>query len=441
MTLGVRKMIQRVGKVILCCLLTSPVSGVCSPSAPQAANTLTLSAAVSLAVRDNPGLAQIQARSESLAAIPSQAGTLPDPVLNFNALNMPTDTFKLDQEPMTQMQVGIMQAIPFPGKLALREEASAFAAKAAKENAVEARLMLIQKVKSNWWQIYYVDRMIEIVLQNQTLLRQFIEIASTKYKTGQGLQQDVLLAQVELLKLLDKEIELTGVRKELTAKFNKLLNKRANNVIILPTQLDMALPTIAPESELYEMAFSRRPLLNQQQFKIQAAQSRLDLARKDYFPDFKVGVFYGMRSGDNPAAVGGERADFLSLKFSVNLPVFTVSKQDKAVSQRASELQEKRYAQQDTLNEVTAQITQAVANYQQSKDQFELLKEGIIPQAQQTVDSMLSGYQVNKVDFLNLVRSQITLLNYENRYWQSFAAANQALARLAAAIGEEAVHE
>ncbi len=441
MTLDMEKIIQNSLKVLLFSLLLSPVAGFCSPDESHVSSPLTLQAAVDLAVRDNPSLAQIQARSESMAAIPPQKGSLPDPTLSFNAMNIPTDTFNFSQEPMTQMQFGLMQAMPFPGKLALREEASNFAAEAAAEDVDEARLLLVQNVKSSWWQVHYLDRAMEIVRQNQSLFRQFVAIASTKYETGDGLQQDVLLAQVELSKLLDKEIQLTGLRQQVTASLNKLLNNQANEVIILAVPIEIALPNIVPESELYEKALSSRPLLNRQQFNIKAAQSRLDLANKDYYPDFKMGAFYGIRQGENPAAVGGDRADFLTLKFNMTLPIFTGSKQDNAVVQRRSELRAQRYSLHDTVNGVKTQITQAVAGYLQSKEQFQLFEEGIIPQARQTVESMLSGYQVNKVDFLNLIRSQITLLNYENQYWKSLTAANQALARLAAAVGEEAVYE
>lgn len=441
MALDMEKIIQNSLKVILFSLLLSPVAGVSSPDDGRFSTPLTLQAAVDLAVRDNPSLAQMQSRSDSMAAIPPQKGSLPDPMLSFNAMNIPTDTFNFSQEPMTQMQFGLMQAMPFPGKLALREEASAFAAMAAAEDVDEARLLLVQNVKSSWWQLHYLDRAMEIVGQNQNLFRQFVAIASTKYETGDGLQQDVLLAQVELSKLLDKEIQLSGLRQQVMARLNKLLNNEANEAIVLAAQTEIALPDIVPESELYEKALSSRPLLNRQQFKIEAAKSRLALAHKDYYPDFKMGAFYGIRQGDNPAAVGGDRADFLTLKFNMTLPIFTGSKQDNAVLQRKSELQAQRYSLHDTVNGVKSQISQAVAGYLQSKEQFQLFKDGIIPQARQTVESMLSGYQVNKVDFLNLVRSQMTLLNYENQYWKSVTAANQALARLAAAVGEEAVHE
>ena len=166
-------------------------------------NFLKLQSALSIAVQNNPSLAQIQARSEAIAAIPSQVGTLPDPVISFNALNLPVDTFDLAQENMTHMQGGISQAFPFPGKLALREQTADYEAEAALHDVTEARWLLLRDVKKTWWVLFYLDRSLEIIIANQNLLRQFVAIAQTKYVVGEGLQQDVLLAQLELSKLLD----------------------------------------------------------------------------------------------------------------------------------------------------------------------------------------------------------------------------------------------
>ena len=90
---------------------------------------------------------------------------------------------------------------------------------------------------------------------------------------------------------------------------------------------------------------------------------------------------------------------------------------------------------------VQADISEAVSDFRRARDQFVLFGTGIIPQAQQTVASMLAGYQVNKVDFLNLVQAQITLYNYEINYWQMLSEANQALARIIAGVGVETVYE
>jgi outer membrane protein TolC len=399
---------------------------------------LTLQAAVNIAVQDNPNLAQIQARSEAMAAIPSQVGTLPDPVISFNALNLPVDTFNIDQENMTQLQTGLTQIFPFPGKLALREKRAGHEAEAALHDVKEARWRLLRDVKKSWWKLFYLDRALEIISINRKLLHQFVQIAQTKYEVGEGLQQDVLLAQLELSKLLDSELRLSGARKSVEAQLNALLDHSADQKILLPKIVVESIPILLSEASLFQLADHYRALLASRRESINAARSRLDLAKKDFYPDFKVGAFYGIRD-DMPS--GQNRADFLSLKLSMNIPIFTATKQQKAVDQRNKELMQQRYALQDKWNEVRAQISTAYGDYQQYKQQAELFKGGIIPQARQTVASMLAGYQVNKVDFLNLVRSQITLYNYETQYWMALSGANQALAQLTAVVGKEEIYE
>jgi outer membrane protein TolC len=400
---------------------------------------LSLQASVEKVLRDNPGLAEMGARARAMAAIPSQAGSLPDPSLSLNALNLPTDSFDLDQEAMTQLQIGISQALPFPGKLGLKEDAARHDASAAEADVDETRLRLIRDVKTHWWTLFYLDRALEIVKQNQDLLDQFVNIAQTKFTVGEGLQQDVLLAQVEHSKMLDREIRLTGMRRVAQARLSALLNIPMQRVIVLPRSAEQVLPKILPHTRLSPLAEASRPLLVSLRSGIEAARSRRDLAKRDYYPDFNVGAAYGFRQGNNPD--GGSRADFASLRFSMSLPLYAASKQDKAVDQRNSELLRKTYALQDGWLKVQEQITQALADFQRSRDQAMLFRTGIIPQADQTVASMLAGYQVDKVDFLNLVSAQINLFNHQTQYWKSFNEAHQALARLEAAVGTEMIYE
>ena len=400
---------------------------------------LALDESVNIALQNNPGLAEMQARAEAMAAIPSQAGTLPDPRISFNAMNLPVDSFDIAQEPMTQMQFGISQDIPFPGKLTLREEAAGYEAEAAMNNVDEARLQLVRNVKITWWQIFNLDQSLNIVTRNRDLLRQFVEIAQTKYKVGQGLQQDVLLARLELSKLIDLDLRLKGARRNEASRLNALMNISPDHTVHLPPKVDENLPVLANEQTLYTLADQSRPLLAKQQNHIQAAQSRVELAEKDFYPDFHAGAVYGFRSGSN--VDGSSRPDMASFMLSMNMPIFTGRKQSKAFDQRRSELLEQKFKLQDIRSMVQADISTAVSDYRRSRDQVELFGTGIIPEAQQTVSSMLTGYQVNKVDFLNLVRAQVTLYNYEISYWQMLSEANQALAKVIATVGMEKIYE
>ena len=381
--------------------------------------------AVSLAVGHNPNLSEMRARYKAVSEIPSQVGALPDPMVSLNAMNFPSDTFDRDQEAMTQTQIGFSQVFPFPGKLSLKEEAAEYDALAAGHTVDEVRLQLIGNVKSRWWNLYYLDRALETVEMNKSLLRQFIAVAKTKYETGKGLQQDVLLAQLELSKLIDQKIQLQAIRRNQSIQLNVLMDRPANKVVLLPRQVSKTMPNLVNETVLYQLAEVARPRLKQMETQIDAAQSRLDLAKRDYYPDFQVGVTYGDRAGDNPLPRGGARSDFVSVMVGV----------------RNYELQKNHYALLDEKGLVMAAISTSVTDYHRAKQQFSLFGSGIVPQARQTVDSMLAGYQVSEVDFLNLVRSQMTLFNYELQYWKALSEAKQALARLESAVGKESVYE
>ncbi|MDH5217775.1 MAG: TolC family protein, partial [Gammaproteobacteria bacterium] len=170
------------------------------PVSVFAANPLTLSLekALAMALEPNSGLAEMQSRAAAAAAIPSQQGALPDPRFHLNFANLPVDSFDLAQEPMTQTQLGFSQALPFPGKLGLRASVASSNATVTEHQVGEYRLRLIRDVKLAWWKIFYFDKSLETVEKNRQLLKQIVSTAQTKYSVGQGLQQDVLLAQLEL---------------------------------------------------------------------------------------------------------------------------------------------------------------------------------------------------------------------------------------------------
>ena len=281
----------------------------------------------------------------------------------------------------------------------------------------------------------------QIVEQNKDLLRDFIQIAQTKYKVGNGLQQDVLLAQLELSRLFDRELRLQGTRRGARAEMNRLMNRPPDWVLTLPSNPpNTVLPELPTERQLLQQAETGRALIDVQRQLIDAANANLDLARKSRLPDLKLGVGYGFRQGIDPMT-NTDRSDFLSVMLSINLPIYSGSKQSKEIEQRSHEVSRQTLIMQDTLRVVEVAVSRNLASYLAARDQVLLLQTAIIPQAQQTVSSMLAGYQVNQVDFLNLINTQITLYNAQISYWESLGRAKQDLARLASAIGVEALYE
>ena len=377
---------------------------------------LSLDDAVQPALSPNPNFAAQGAYARAMREVAPQVGSLPDPVLSLGALNLPTNNLSPTQENMTQFQIGIRQAIPFYGTRGLRASIADLTADAADFDTDELRLLLVRRVKTSWWKIVYLDHALETVTRNQQLLRQLIQVTEAKYKVGQGLQQDVLLAQLELSKLLDMKLQLTASRQQSVARLNALLNQPDNFVVTLPEKVSESLPELPDADTLFAEAFTSRPLLARQHRMVQAAQQRIELAEQDFYPDFNLGAAYGLRRGHN--ANGSPRSDFASIQLSMNLPFFTPDKQNHQLAQRKAEWARAGFDYQDTKDAVMTDISVAMAGYKQAREQSILFKRGIIPQAQQTLASMRAAYQVNQVDFLNLVRTQITLYNYETQYWK-----------------------
>jgi len=400
---------------------------------------LSLEQAEAMAVQHNPALAAAGKQAEAMAAIPSQVGSLPDPKVSFKAINLPVDSFSTTQENMTQMQLGFSQALPFPGKLGLKSEAAEHMAAAALQNRQEFRLVLLRNTRIHWWNLAYLDKALDIIRRNQNLLRNLVKIAETKYKTGKGLQQDVLLAQLELSKLLERELKLQAAREREAATLNALLGRSASTGIVMPEQTVAAMEHAAVDAAgLKQWARTHRPMLLAMDSRVQAAGSMVALAEKDYYPDFNIGAAYGFRQGINPAS-RKTRPDFTTIMVTRTLPLYTGSKQDKAVDQRLAEKARAQFSREDAFNRVDADIDAAASDLSIAYNQVALFEKGILPQARQTTASMLAGYQVNKVDFLNLVRAQLSEFNTDIQYWQQISQLHQAEARLAAAAGKESL--
>lgn len=398
---------------------------------------LSLDQAIKLALTDNPGLAEIKARAEALATLPSQEGALPDPTLNFDTLNVPVNSFNLHKEDMTMMDIGVSQMIPFPGKLALKEKAAEQEALAVTDSITIARLRLIRDVKQAWWRIFYYERAINVIAESEQFFQQLLDTAQSRYKVGQGQQQDVLLSQLELSKLKDEKIEMISMRHATTIQLNTLLYRAVDTTVRVPAQAEFKTPALVI-ADLQQQAMQSNPLFEQHRKMLDAAKTKIELAEKDFYPDLTLGASYAVRQN---TPTGESRSDFASVRLSINLPIYADRKQSKALDQRNSELLQEQYSLQDEHNKVHSEIASNTAQYYHAKERLNLFEHEIIPQTQQTVNSLMAGYPVGKADFSNLLRTQLSLFQYQTQYWKSLVETQQLLAELSNLIGEELAHD
>jgi outer membrane protein TolC len=334
---------------------------------------------------------------------------LNDPRIGIGLLNIPTDHFRFDQEPMTQKQIFIAQKIPWFGKLDLRSQQAAM--KAIRQEAIlnAKRLELAREIATDYYELGFVASSQKINDRLINLLTQLLRVSETRYAAGQGLQQDVLHAQVELSKLLDEQITLDKKRRTLEDRINSLLNRESFIPVTPPESLPYNDPVLKIE-KLQPQALKMNPWLKIKQAEIELTGLEIELARKDYWPDFDFKVAYGQREEDFN---GRDLPDFVSTSVVMNIPLWKKNRQDKKLA--ASQLSHQAALQfyRNLANGLPHKIDALVTDIRNIRKNYRLITDALIVQAEQWARSSLTAYEVDKVNFNTMINAQIRLLRFE----------------------------
>jgi cobalt-zinc-cadmium efflux system outer membrane protein len=246
------------------------------------------------------------------------------------------------------------------------------------------------------------------------------------------LQQDVLKAQVEVSKMIDKLITLQEAKSVAQARINVLLNRSPQDPLGRPQDLVFRKMELT-EKQLQDLALDSNPALLGMAFSVKASESSYRLARREYLPDFTLSVSYRMRDEVKMDPVRG--VNFLSASAGINIPLYFWSKQKRKVQQKELELESARRtfdSRENTLKLGVSRLFYSLVRYQ---EEVQLYQTAILPQARQSLESARSAYQVDKVDFLTLLNNQVTLYDYEIAYHQALSSYSITVARLEEMVG------
>ncbi len=402
-------------------------------SQPSLAQELILDSLITEALRANPDLKAAELRYKAFEAKVPQAGSLPDPFFKMVGSNLPIDSWSFDQTPMSGLELMLTQKIPFPGKLGLAEKTTRSLAQKTKEGYKSTKNFILSELKQNYYQLYLLQKSIEITQKNKLLIEDLARIASTKYSVGRGIQQDVLKAQVEVSKMIDKLISLEEMRKIIQAKINILLNRNPQDSLGKASDLTFQEFPYS-EEKLQSLALETNPYLKGKGFFVSASQSAYDLALREYWPDFTLSASYRIRDEVKMDPVKGK--DFVSFSAGINIPLYFWSKQKKKVQEKSLDLESSRQEYEGGENYVKLGVSKLFYSLNKFKKEVQLYQTAILPQARQSLESAKSGYQVNKVDFLTLLNNQVTLFNYEIAHHQALSSYFKTIARLEEMVGK-----
>ncbi len=387
------------------------------PNTPVTLKQYLLQAAL-----NNAGLKAAFDNFKSAAEQIPQARSLPDPKLTYSYFITEVETRVGPQ----QHKLGIMQTFPWFGEIEARTDAAAAQAKATQKIYEATKLKLFFETKDAFYEYAFLYRAIVIAKENLKLIEHFEQVARTKYATATASHPDVVRAQIELAQLDDKVKSLEQLRKPHSARLDAVLNRKRDNILPWPRNIEHLAISI-DHNKLKEILLQNNPELSALDLQTQSAKSKVDLAKKKFYPDLGVGLDW-IDTGDR-SGVRDSGTDPIVLMFSMNLPIWR--KNYKAAELQAeANLRKISRRKVQTQNNLLAHSQQALYDFDDSARRSKLYKNILIPKAEQLLAVSESAYRAGSIDFLSLIDAQRTLLAYQLTYERTLTDNSQKLGLL-----------
>jgi outer membrane protein, heavy metal efflux system len=382
---------------------------------------------VNEALRNNPGVQSALRQVEALRHRVAQAKTLPDPTVSVGWAGNITPFSVQHADPSSYRSVSASQTIPYPGKLKLRSKVADREAEAARWEYEAVRRKLVADVKSAYYGYFAASKAVEITEKDKDLLQKLSSIAEARYRVGKGVQQDVLRSQVEVSLLLQRLTVFEQQQKTAQARLNTLLYRDPEAPLPSPASFEPAKLGHSLD-ELYTLAREQDTGLQREERMVERNQYALNLAQKDYRPDFSVGYMYQQRP-DLP--------DMHGFTVTANIPIFYRTKQREAVREQTEQLASSERSKENRQTELFFAVKQQFLLAKSSEQLLKLYSQAIVPQSSLALESSMASYQVGAVDFLTLLTNFTVVLDYQVSYYRELANYQTALANLEPLVGVE----
>jgi len=367
--------------------------------------SLNLQQAEQLAIQSDPSIEIFKATSRSFVDESIADGTLADPKLRLGAINVPVDTFDLEQEQMTQLKVGIQQNFPRGDVLSIKQKQSQYLSHAALSMADDTQLKIVRDVREVYLNLFYEVAAYQIIRETRKLFSELVKITESNYAAGRVNQQDVVLAGLELSRLDDRSTKIQAREESYRANLEQWIGDVAWNNISADFPV---LPDLPQQIDLNQLIPSH-PLIRAESAKINASKQMTEMARQEYKPGWSLLFDYGFRSGNNPD--GSRRADFATAIVSLDIPLFTGKRQDKTVSSNEEKISAARYSKDDQLRKLKQLYEKNKHRWIRLGEREQLYKNSLLTAAKNNSKASLKSYQSGVSEFNTLMRAQITELD------------------------------
>jgi len=372
----------------------------------------------------NPQIEAARQGWQAAKQVPTQVSTLPDPqfTLQHFSVGSPRPFAGYTNSNFAYIGPGVSQDIPYPGKLRLKGEIAKRDADVSQQQIESVRRSVLAELKSAYFRLAYLSKTLAILEQDGELLKQVQQAADARYRSGMGTQQDLLQAQLQQTKLL-REIAMHHLEVgKLEAQIKQLLNRPQDSPDIEPADL-VETPLVRTYAELLAAAQVQNPEIASAKKIIEKQSLQVDLARKDFYPDFNVQYMWQRTDPTQFRA-------YYMLSVGVRVPIYRGRKQRPELAQAEAEKLRAGSELQAQSQQIAAELCAQYVLVQQTSELLKIHREGLSPQSRSEFQAAMATYESNKQDFQALLAAFLDVLRLDEEYWQNVAEYETAIARL-----------
>lgn len=402
-----------------------------TPTLPNLTESSTLSDYLAYAALNNPGLeAAFNRWKAALERIP-QVKALPDPKFNYLYYVQEVETRVGPQ----RHGLGIAQVFPWFGKLKLAGDVATEAAHAARKRYDAVKLKLFFEMKDAYFEYYYLAKSVAITSENINLVKHLESVTRSRYKAAAGRHPDVIRAQVEIGKLEDRYQSLLDLQQPIVARLNAALNRPAEADIPWPSEIIVE-DVNAVDEELLSQLAAENPELGALDFEISRNRRAIELARKDYYPDFNFGLSFIDTDTSSVSSPPDDGKDPVIAMISLNLPLWR-GKYDAAVREARARYYAARQDKMEKTNSLSSELKLASYRLRDAERKIDLYGDALLPKARESLKVTESGYLSTTGSFTDLIDAQRIFLEFALAYERALANHAQSLAKVEMLVGRE----
>ena len=382
------------------------------------------------ATEKNPEIIAAKKKWQSAQDIIGARGALPDPQLSFNQYVESVET----RVGPIKRTYGLKQKLPFYGKRGLKTEIATKEAEALKASYETVRQEVVRHVKIAYYDLFYLSKIIDITDSEKDILKRFEQIATIKYETGKGSQQNILKVQVEISRVEDRRLTLLNRKKTAATRLNALLDRSSDHSLKKPVQPEFR-DFFYIKQQLIRIARDHSPELKIGDARIEKSDRALALAKKDYYPDLTVGANY-IEIDEGPLMVNDNGQDAFNVVLSINVPLWR-KKLSSQVRSAAKMVTAQKNVYKSILNQTLFEIEDNFFKIETARETTDLYRNVLIPLSEQSLKSAEVGYITGAVNFLDLLDADRVLLKIQFGYWKAYTDYLKRIADMERAVGTE----